>query len=157
MSRSLRVFLFALLVVSAAVTQVRAADMDARAQALIKLDDEWSKSAATKDAHKVASYYAETALAYPPNAVLASGRDAAEKVWASYFAAAPDFKISWKTTHAEMAKSGDMGYTTGTYEDSYTGADGKTVNEKGKYVCVWAKQKDGSWKAVHDIWNSDTK
>ena len=157
MSRSLRVFLLSLLAVSAACAPVRAADMDSRAQALVKLDDEWSKTAATKDAHKVASYYAENALAYPPNDVLAGGRDAAEKVWASYFAAAPDFKISWKTTHAEMAKSGDLGYTAGTYEDSYTGADGKMVSEKGKYVCLWAKQKDGSWKAVHDIWNADTK
>jgi ketosteroid isomerase-like protein len=156
MSRSLRVFLFALLAVSAAVTHARAADMDSRAQVLIKLDDEWSKTAATKDAHKVASYYAENALAYPPNDVQANGRDAAEKVWASFFAA-PDFKIAWKTTHAEVSKSGDMGYTAGTYEDSYTGPDGKTVSEKGKYVCVWAKQKDGSWKAAHDIWNSDTK
>ena len=156
MSRSLRVLLFALLVASAAVPQARAADMDSRAQALIKLDDEWSKSAATKDAHKVASYYAESAIAYPPNNVSANGREAAEKVWASYFAA-PDFKISWRTTHAEVSKSGDLGYTAGTYQDSYTGADGKMVSETGKYVCVWAKQKDGSWKAVHDIWNSDTK
>jgi len=156
MLRSLRAFLFALLAVAAAVTQVRAADMDSRAQALAKLDDEWSKTAATKDAHKTAAFYADDALVYPPNDVLASGRDAAEKVWAAYFAA-PDFKISWKTTHAEVSKSGDIGFTAGSYQDSFTGADGKPVNEAGKYVCVWAKQKDGSWKAIHDIWNADTK
>ena len=157
MPRSLRVLLFALLAVPVAFAPVRAADMDSRAQVLVKLDDEWSKTAATKDAHKVAAFYADNALAYPPNDVLASGRDAAEKVWAAYFGAAPDFKISWKTTHAEVSKSGDMGYTAGTYEDSYTAADGKMVSEKGKYVCLWAKQKDGSWKAAHDIWNADTK
>lgn len=157
MLRSLRVLLFALLAVAVAITSARAADMDSKAQALVKLDDEWSKTAATKDAHKVASFYAENALAYPPNDVLAHGRDAAEKVWAAYFGAAPDFKISWKTTHAEISKSGDLGYTTGTYQDSFTGADGKMVNEVGKYVCVWARQKDGSWKAIHDIWNADTK
>jgi ketosteroid isomerase-like protein len=31
------------------------------------------------------------------------------------------------------------------------------VSEKGKYVCMWKKQKDGTWKAIHDIWNSDAK
>ena len=133
-----------------------AADMDANAKALVKLDDDWSKAAAAKDVDKVASFYADDAIAYPPNEPAANGREAAKKVWAAYFAV-PDFKISWKTTHAEMAKSGDLGFTAGTYEDSFKGPDGKMVSEKGKYVCLWKKQKDGSWKAIHDIGNSDAK
>ena len=31
------------------------------------------------------------------------------------------------------------------------------VHEKGKYVCTWRKEKDGTWKAIHDIWNTDAK
>jgi ketosteroid isomerase-like protein len=147
--------LFVIASFSFVTSMAQAADMDSRAQALVQLDDTWSKLASIKDAHAVAAYYAPDAVVYPPNGVMATGRDA-EKVWASYFAA-PGFTISWKTVHASVSKSGDMGYTTGMYEDSYTGADGKTVNEKGKYVCIWAKQKDGQWKAVHDIWNSDSK
>lgn len=80
----------------------------------------------------------------------------AKKVWAAYLAD-PSFTISWKTVHAGASKNGDLGFTAGTYEDSFKGPDGKMVHEKGKYVCTWAKQKDGSWKAVHDIWNSDAK
>ncbi|MFO0827309.1 MAG: DUF4440 domain-containing protein [Phycisphaerales bacterium] len=133
-----------------------AADLDADAKALIKLDDDWSKAAATRDAAKVASFYADDAFAYPPNEPLASGRAAAQKVWAAYFAE-PTFTISWKTTHAEVAKSGELGYTIGTYDDSFKGPDGKPVREKGKYSCIWKKQKDGSWKAIHDMWNSDAK
>lgn len=131
-------------------------DPDADAKLLTKLDDDWSKAAATKDADRVASFYAEDAIAYPPNEPVAKGKAAAKKVWASYFAE-KTFAISWKTTHAEVAKSGDLGFTSGTYEDSYTGPDGKTVHETGKYLCVWKKQKDGSWKAIHDMWNSDAK
>ena len=133
-----------------------AADMDANAKALAKLDDDWSKAAATRDADRVASFYAEDAIAYPPNEPMAIGRPAAKKVWASYFAD-PTFKISWKTVHAGVSKSGDLGFTAGTYEDSYKGPDGKLVSEKGKYVCTWKKQKDGTWKAIHDIWNADPK
>lgn len=133
-----------------------AAGMNASAKALAKLDDDWSKAAATKDADRVASFYAEDAIAYPPNEPAAIGRAAAKKVWAGYFAD-PTFTISWKTVHAGVSKSGDLGYTAGTYEDSYKGPDGKLIAEKGKYVCTWQKQKDGSWKAIHDIWNSDTK
>jgi ketosteroid isomerase-like protein len=133
-----------------------AAGIDANARALAKLDDDWSKAAATRDAERVAAFYAEDAITYPPNEPMTTGRAAAKKVWAAYFAD-PTFKISWKTLHAGVSKSGDLGFTTGTYEDSYKGPDGKLVTENGKYVCIWQKQKDGSWKAIHDTWNSDSK
>jgi ketosteroid isomerase-like protein len=99
------------------------------------------------------SFYAENANAYPPNEPLAMGRAGAKKVWGAYLSD-PSFKISWKTTHAEV--SDGLGYTVGTYEDSFKGPDGKMVQEKGKYLCVWKKQKDG-WKAIQDMWNSDAK
>jgi ketosteroid isomerase-like protein len=77
-------------------------------------------------------------------------------VWAGFMADA-NFSISWKTLHAEVSKSGELGYTTGTFQDTFTGPDGKKAEDKGKYVCIWKKQKDGSWKAIHDTWNSDSK
>jgi len=142
--------------VLAAVVPSLAADMDANAKALAKVDDNWSRAAATRDADRVASFYAEDAIVYPPNEPMAIGRAAAKKLWASYFAD-PSFSISWKAVHAGVSKTGDLGYTAGTYEDSFKGPDGKQVNEKGKYVTTWKKQKDGTWKATHDIWNSDAK
>jgi ketosteroid isomerase-like protein len=77
-------------------------------------------------------------------------------VWAAYFAD-KTYTISWRASHAEVAKSGDTGFTSGSYEDSYKGPDGKLVKGKGKFLCVWKKQKDGTWKAIHDMWNADTK
>ena len=135
---------------------VVAYDPDADAKALAKLDDDWSAAAATRDAEKVASFYAENAIAYPPNEPVCVGRASAKKVWASYFAE-PSFSISWKTVHSEVTKSGELGFTAGTYEDSFKGPDGKVIHERGKYLCVWKKQSDGSWKAVHDMWNADAK
>jgi len=127
----------------------------ADAAVLAKLDDDWSAAAATKDADLVASFYAEDAIAYPPNAPAAVGVAAAREVWAAYFAD-PNLIISWKTQHAGVAKSGDMGFTSGAYELSYSGANGAIVHEKGKYLCTWEKGSDGSWKATHDMWNSDS-
>jgi ketosteroid isomerase-like protein len=44
-----------------------------------------------------------------------------------------------------------LAYTTGTFaiESNHSTVD------KGKFVDVWKKQADGSWKAVIDIFNSD--
>ena len=121
------------------------ADTVAEAKALAKLDDDWSAAAATRDAGRVAAFYAEDAIAYPPNEPVAVGRAAAEKVWAAYFADST-YTISWKTDHADVV--GDLGYTAGAYQDSFG---------KGKYLCVWKRQGDGSWKAIHDMWNTDSK
>ncbi len=134
-----------------------AADMDEGAKALAKLDDAWSAAAATRDADKVAAFYSEDTVVYPPNAPVAEGRAAAKKVWAAYFADPGFVKVSWKSAHAEIAKSGDFGFTSGAYEMSLKGADGKPVTEKGKFLCVWKKQADGTWKSAHDMWNSDAK
>ncbi len=137
-----------------AASMALAADTGGGAKALVKLDDDWSRAAVAKDVERVASFYAEDAVVYPPDQPAVVGRAAAKKAWAG-FLADPSFAISWTTTHAEVA--GDLGYTTGTYQDSFKGPDGKMVKETGKYVCVWKKQKDGTWKAVHDIWNADAK
>ena len=133
-----------------------AVDTDALAKELTRLDDDWSKAAVARDVEKVASYYAEDAIAYPPNEPMAVGRTAAKKVWAAGFADST-FSISWKTDRAGVSKSGDFGFTAGTYEDSFRGSDGKLVTEKGKYLCLWAKQTGGTWKAIHDMWNTDSK
>lgn len=44
------------------VAPALAADMDANAKTLVKLDDDWSKAAATRDADRVASFHAEDAI-----------------------------------------------------------------------------------------------
>jgi uncharacterized protein (TIGR02246 family) len=153
MSRFSKIFLAgSALAVLLSVPLALSAHIAANARDLATLDEDWSKAAAAKDVERVASFYAEDATAYPPNAPAANGKAAAKKVWAAYFAD-PSFAISWKTQHAEV--TGDLGYTSGTSETSFNGPDGKPVHEKGKFLCVWRKQKDGSWKAIHDMWNAD--
>jgi len=62
--------------------------------------------------------------------------------------------LTWKPVYADMAASGDLGYTYGTFEFRSRDKDGKLTVEYGKYVSIWKKQKDGSWKVVMDMGNS---
>ena len=62
----------------------------------------------------------------------------------------PGFALSWTPTKADVAASGDMGNTAGTYEMTMGG-----VTEKGRYVTSWKKQADGTWKVTDDIFNAD--
>ena len=123
-------------------------------QALRDLDAQWSAAAGAKDLDKTVSYYAESAIVMPPNAPSATIREAIRKVWGDLLAS-PGLVVSWKTTKVEVAHSGDIAYSSGTYELTMNDANGKPVPDRGKYLEVWKKQAGGKWKTVADIWNSD--
>lgn len=135
-----------------------AADNSGAAKALARLDEEWAAAAAKRDVKKVVSYYAADGIAYPPGEPACVGTAALEKVWAGYFKD-PNFSVSWTPVDARVAASGDLGYTVGTYKVVVKGAapGGKDYVEIGKTLCVWQRQADGSWKALRDMWNADSK
>lgn len=66
----------------------------------------------------------------------------------------PDMSLTWTPVKAEMAASGDLGYTYGNYVLKTKDKDGNPVTQYGKYASIWKKQKDGSWKVVLDMGNS---
>jgi ketosteroid isomerase-like protein len=123
-------------------------------QAVRDADDAWSKAAASKDLDKTVSYYSADASVLPPNAPIATTKEAIKMVWGDLLAS-PGFVISWKATKVEVAKSGDLGFISGTYEVTMNDASGQPTTDKGKYVEVWEKQADGNWKCGADTWNSD--
>lgn len=59
--------------------------------------------------------------------------------------------MSWTAIAADVSRSGDLGYTHGTYEKT-SADDPKKVVEKGSYVHIWEK-KDGEWKVVLAVTN----
>ncbi|MFQ5789451.1 MAG: YybH family protein [Acidobacteriota bacterium] len=61
----------------------------------------------------------------------------------------PGFELVWSPSAAEVASSGDLGYTVGTYQMKMEGPDGP-VTIDGHYVTIWKKQADGSWKVAVD-------
>jgi len=89
-----------------------------------------------------------------PNLAVAAGRDEIRQLFAGFFSF-PDLKITWSPDQVGVAQSGDLAYSTGHYEMSFRGPDGKTINDHGKYVTVWQKQSDGKWKVLVDAFNSD--
>jgi ketosteroid isomerase-like protein len=115
---------------------------------------DWGKAAAAKDLDKTLSYYADDASMYPPNMPIATGPEARRKVW-SELLATPGMTLSVTTTKVEAARSGDVAYETGTFQESFKDKKGKALNVTGKYVVVWKKQTSGQWKAIADIFNID--
>jgi len=59
-------------------------------------------------------------------------------------------KLVWTPDFADVALSGDLGYTYGKY--TYTATDSLGVNHEsnGVFHTVWKRQANGSWKFVWD-------
>jgi uncharacterized protein (TIGR02246 family) len=136
----------------AAAPDTRANDL----QAVKDVETAWVKDATSKDPDKWASYYSEDASGLFPGAPTVHGKAAISAAMKPLMAD-PNFSLSFQSTEAVASKGGDMVYSQGTYTMTMT--DPKTkkpVTDKGKYLTVYMKQGDGSWKAVADTFNSDS-
>jgi len=61
------------------------------------------------------------------------------------------YSLVWTPLSAEVAASGDMGFTFGTYELNFKKEN--TKPQKGTYVSIWKKNPDGKWKLWLDTGN----
>ncbi len=136
----------------AAAPDTRAADV----QAIKDVEAAWVKDAATKDAAKWASYFTDDGAGLYPGAPTVVGKDALKAAMTPMLAD-PNFALTFASTHAEASKGGDMVYSYGTYSMTMTNPKTKKpVTDHGKYLTVYTKQTDGSWKVVADTFNSDS-
>jgi ketosteroid isomerase-like protein len=121
------------------------------ADTLRQLEADFMKAAAEKGSQGYMSYYAEDAVELPNGADMIQGKESIAKSMS--FLDQKDNHLTWTPVRVDMAASGDLGYTFGTYEFRSKDKDGKPTVEYGKYASVWKKQKDGSWKVVMDMGN----
>lgn len=66
----------------------------------------------------------------------------------------PSVSLRWEPLRADIAASGDLGWTTGTWVSEGPDPEGGTVRSEGRYVTIWRRQADGSWKVVMDLGNT---
>jgi ketosteroid isomerase-like protein len=125
------------------------------AAAVKAADIKWSKAAQAHDMVTLDSYYADDATVLPANEEMITNKGGATKYWMDHLT--PNVEVSWSPMYVEAAKGGDMVYVLGSYTMTTKPVKGKgaTVTDHGKYLSVWKKQADGSWKAEADTWNSD--
>ncbi len=125
-------------------------------QAVKDLEVAWSKDSASKDGDKWVSYIAEDGSGLYPGGATLNGKAAIKAAMAPYFAD-PNFALEFHATKTVASKGGDMVYSQGVYTMTLTNPKTKKpITDKGKFLTVYAKQADGSWKAVADTFNSDS-
>jgi ketosteroid isomerase-like protein len=96
---------------------------------------------------------------FADDAVTISNKQAAVIGHAAIAAAAAwnpkQYKLTWTPQGGQMLPAGDAGYTWGHYEGSALDVHGNAVTTTGRYITLWKKQADGSWKVALDVSNEE--
>jgi len=127
---------------------------DADVQALKDNEAQWVQDYKNKDVDKLVAHYAADAVLIAPGSPTATGVDAIRAMLKEMVGDA-NLSLAFQASRVDVSKSGDLGYTEGTYTMTMT--DPKTkkpMKDAGSYVTVYKKQADGGWKAVSDIASS---
>ena len=128
---------------------------DADVVAIQADETQWNQDWAAKDQDKIVAHYADDAILIVPGSPSTSGKEAI-RAGLKQMVADPAVSLKFQPTKVEVAKSGDIAYTQGTYTLTLTDPQTKQlINDHGSYVTTYRKQPDGTWKAVVDIATSE--
>ncbi len=123
--------------------------------ALMAVDAHFSDEVAAKGFAAFEGFFADDAVYLPTFEPRVEGKKAIMESFRPLFDD-HTLKLTWIPLRAEVSVSGELGWTTGSYELTRLDETGAPHVRRGKYVTIWHRQADGSWKAVLDGGNPDT-
>jgi len=103
------------------------------------------------DGAAIAALYTEDAKLLPPNSEMIQGREGIQAFWTG------GLKMGIKDailTTVEVLGTGDMVCEIGRYDLTIKSEGQETIKDVGKYLVIWKKSVDGTWKLHVDIWNT---
>ena len=148
------VVLFALIAISSTASAGSKANdesvRDARA-AIEAANAKFSEAFARGDAKALAAMYTPDAIAFPPDSEMIRGNEAIGNFWKT----TRDNGVQSATlTTVDVGRSGDVAYEVGKVSLTIQPVGKEPTTAAAKYVVIWKRQFDGSWKLHRDIWNS---
>lgn len=145
-----KIYLFTTIVLAAAVYACSSSDKKLTADerdAIMKADIDFCK-------YSVTNGFFNAFLKYGDKDIVKLGEGhhpiiGLENLRKAYDGKSGTKELIWNPEFAEVAESGELGYTWGKWSLA-----GKDTVYYGNYFTVWKKQKDGSWKVKLDGGNS---
>lgn len=121
----------------------RAAPDETAAAALEAAANGWIAAIAAGDADRIASFFADDAVAMYPLPAPTVGREANREVWAAFFGNR-EREHPITVDEIRVAPAGEMAYATGRWWTRFGPAE-EIDPSGGEYLAVW-EQVDGAWK-----------
>jgi len=108
-----------------------------------------------KDADRIAAHFADDGTLLIPNAPAMTGKASIANGMKPALAD-PNWSLAMQPVQVDVSQSGDLAYVRGTYVLTATDpANSKVATEKGRFIAIFRRQADGSWKAVQQISNAE--
>jgi uncharacterized protein (TIGR02246 family) len=104
------------------------------------------------DADVFVAVFSKDAVQMPPNEPANLGSDAIRR-WAQAFL--NQFSTQFSLSVEELRMGSDWAFERGTYTIILRPRGGEALQDLGKYITIYQRQPDGSWKTARDIWNSN--
>lgn len=121
-------------------------------QAIEETNQRFAAAFNKADVGAVAQFYTEDAIMFPPNSDMARGR---EQIEAQLKKDIEQLGAKDLTLHTmDVQVSGDTAYEAGHYTITVQPPGAGPLQDEGKYLVVWKRQADESWKLQRDIWNT---
>lgn len=105
-----------------------------------------------QDAAALAALYTEDAHVMPSNSDAIAGRANIQAFWESVLQAGIK---SGRLETRELEVGGDFAVETGRYQLVIHPAGTAPLADEGKYLVVWHREADGSWKLHRDMFSSN--
>jgi uncharacterized protein (TIGR02246 family) len=130
----------------------QAGTTEADVEAITAVFAEFDAAATAGDADRILALYAGDVASMPPNSAPRIGTDAMQASMEEFI----DQYTSELTSRVEEVEvSGDMAYALVSWEQSMTPkAEGDATHEQGKWIVVFKRQPDGSWKCWREMWST---
>ncbi|MFQ5889195.1 MAG: YybH family protein [Gemmatimonadota bacterium] len=125
---------------------------EADVEAISALLERWDGALDDRDVEGLLSLYAGDPVAMPPNEPALIGAEAIRSWLQAFFEQGVLEADLWTD---EIQVAGDLAYGWGTYGLTVTPGAGQPLTDSGKWVAIFQRQPDGSWKAARNMWNSD--
>ncbi|MEP6912534.1 MAG: SgcJ/EcaC family oxidoreductase [bacterium] len=133
-------------------TGAEAASSDLLAEAKRAIDKgnaQWIEAWAKGDSTMVSAIFADDGVLLSGSGKVIKGRQQIlERQKAAMETLDPGVKVTVTTVNVWL--DGDTAYETGKYKYEYR-EKGKPGTDEGRYVTMWKRQTDGSWKLLMDV------
>ena len=130
-----------------------AATSSANLRELIRQNNaRFMEAIARGDAAAVAALYTEDAQVLPSNSPPIEGPADIQAYWT---AALQSGIKSGRLETRDLELGGDLAVETGRYQLVIQPPGGAQLTDEGKYLVVWRRQADGSWKLHRDMFSSN--